>query len=184
MLQASGRLPSTVMSKTTSRSRPIASRSGVPGSPGASAEDHQPVAVVAEAQLASRAQHPVRGDAAQFPAGDRLLGLREERADRRERHAVADIEVARAAHDLERLGTGVDDDQADPVGTLDRTNLEDSAHDDLAQALPHVLDALDDEPEIVERSPQHVEVVGKRGEITEPAEVVRARSLLGVRTAR
>ncbi len=124
-------------------------------------EDHQPVAVVAEAQLAARAQHPVRGDPAQLPAGDRLLGLREERADRRERHAVADIEVARAAHDLEWLGTGVDDDQADPVGTLDGTNLEDSAHDDLAQALPHVLDALDDEPEVVERSPQQRR--GRRG---------------------
>ncbi len=34
--QASGRLPSTVMSKTTSGSRPSASISGVPGSPGAS----------------------------------------------------------------------------------------------------------------------------------------------------
>ena len=171
MLQASGRLPSTVMSNTTSRSRPSASSSGVPGSPGISASrisspsesSLRPSSVPEQSMpldVTPRIVTRVIGSSAfgrSVPTGAR--GTRSPTSKFRAPHTISSGSRA-----------GIDDDQADPVGALDGPDLEHSAHHDVAEALADVLDALDDQPQIVEGGPQHPEIVGERGEVTEPAE--------------
>ena len=49
-------------------------------------------------------------------------------------------------------------------------DLEHPADHHVVQPLADVLDRLDDEAEVVQRVAQHPDVVGERGEITEPAE--------------
>ena len=133
------------------------------------AQDQQAGAVVGEPELLPRAQHPVGPDAAHLAADD-LVAAGQDGSDRSEGHAVPHREVVRPAHDLQRLGPGIDDDAADLVGTLDRVDLEHPADHHVAQPLPHVLDPLDDQPEVVERVAQCPDVVGERGEVTEPAQ--------------
>ena len=171
MHQASGRLPSTVMSKTVSTRSPSASMIGVPGlARRLVAQDQQARAVVGETELLARAQHAVGHHAAQRSRGD-LEAPGQDGPDRRQRHPVPHLEVGGAAHDLERLRpAAVDDGEADLVGALDRADLEHPADHHVAQPLADVLDRLDDETEVVQRVAQHPDVVGERGEITEPAE--------------
>ena len=172
MHQASGRLPSTVMSKTMSGSSPSASMSGVPGSPGASSprtSSPAPSSVMPELACPSRAcrwtQTPriLRRPISKPPGQDG--------ADRGQRHPVADREVVRPADDLERRPA--------PASTTTRrirsapsigVDLGDAADHDVLEPLADVLDRLDDQAEVVERGPQHPDVVGEGSEVTEPAE--------------
>ena len=103
MHQASGRFPSTVMSKTVSGAIPSASIDRRPGLGALGAGQHeQPFAVVGEAELPSRAQHPVGDDPLHLAATD-LDPAGQHGADRGQRHEVADPEVEGPADDLERL---------------------------------------------------------------------------------
>jgi hypothetical protein len=80
------------------------------------AEDHDPLVLVAQAQLVLGADHPVRLDAAQLGLAElRAVGHR--RAGQRDRHRLAGGDVRCAADDRARL-TGADVDRADlqPVG--------------------------------------------------------------------
>ena len=120
MHQASGRLPSTVMSKTMSGSSPSASMSGVPGvARRLVAQDQQAGAVVGEPELLPRAQHPVGDDAAQLAAGD----LEAARAGWRPTGASGTRSPTAklcAPHTISSgSAPGVDDDQPDLVGALD-----------------------------------------------------------------
>ena len=75
--------------------------------------------VVAEAELARRAEHPVGPDAGHLAAAD-LHPVGHGRADGGQGHEVASRHVERAAADLQRLAVaGVDDDLVDLVGALD-----------------------------------------------------------------
>ena len=150
--QASGRLPSTVMSKTTSGSIPSASTSGHARAaiPSTSVEDHQPAPSVVESP-SSRPEHSIPFEttprivrrAISMPPGSRVptraSGTRSPSAK------------LKAPQTISRLRRPVDDHPADPVGPLDRPAT--SSHpgdDDVAEALAHALDALDHEAEVVE----------------------------------
>ena len=133
------------------------------------AQDQQAGAVVGEPQLLARAQHPVGHDAT-HRAGLDLEAAGQDRPHRRQRDPVPHREVVRPAHDLERLRPGVHQHPPDAVRALDRADLEHPADHDVTQPFADVLDPLDDQPQIVERGPQFPDIVGERGEVTEPAE--------------
>ena len=102
MHQASGRLPSTVMSKTVSASRPSASVNGVPGAATISSPStRRPAPSSERPSSAPGAQHPVGVDAAHFAAAD-LEPAGQHGADRSQGHPVPHLEVGGAADDLER----------------------------------------------------------------------------------
>ena len=102
-----------------------------------------PAVVVAEAELARRAQHAVRPLAAQLAALD-LHAVGHHGAERGQRHEVADRHVERAAADLQGLAVAaVDVDELDPVGVGVRPQVEHPGHDDAVEALADALDRLD-----------------------------------------
>ena len=93
-----------------------------------------PRVVVAEAELARRAQHAVRPLAPQLAPVD-LHAVGHRRAERGQRHEVADGHVERAAADLQRLAVaGVDVDELDLVGVgVRRAASSTSADDDAVE---------------------------------------------------
>ena len=106
-------------------------------------QDHQPFVVVAEPQLTRRAVHAARLDAAQLGLLDgHAVGQR--RADERDRHLVAGLEVLRAAHDLQRL-LAADVDLGDPelVGLGVLRLLDDLTDDDVVERSTGTLGGLD-----------------------------------------
>ena len=113
--QASGRLRVMSRSKTASAVTPSASNTGGPsGQLGREQQDAG--VVVAEAELARRAQHPVRPLAPHLAPAD-LHAVGHGGAQRGQRHEIAGGHVEGAAHDLQRLAVaGVDVDQVDLVG--------------------------------------------------------------------
>ena len=133
-------------------------------------ENQEAGSVVGEAELLAGAQHAVGGHAAQLALADfEVTG--QDRTNRRERHPVPHLEVGRTADDLEWLrSAAIDDGEADFVGTLDRADVEHPSHHHLAEPFADVLDRLDHEPEVVQGVTQCPDVVGKRSEITKPAE--------------
>ena len=142
------------------------------------AQDQQTRGVVGEAQLGARAQHAVGDDALHLAPTD-LEAARQDGADRGQRDPVPHLEVVGAADDLDRLlEAGVDQDAPDLVGALDGRDLEDPADHDVGQPLPDVLDALDDQSEVVERGAQHPDVAGELRKVTEPAEWSAQRGIL------
>ncbi len=80
--------------------------------------------VVAEAELARRAQHALGDDAANLAAFDREVAG-QHRADARERDDHAGRDVGRAAHDAELTVAEVDVGEPDPVGVGVRDDVED-----------------------------------------------------------
>ena len=98
-------------------------------------QDQDPVGVAGQAELVTRAQHPVADDAHLLgPLDAPVAG--QDRARQRDRDALAGGDVGRTAHDLERLaGADRDTGQRQPVGTrmaLDREQLPD---DDVAPVI-------------------------------------------------
>ena len=152
MHQASGRLASTVMSKTASGSIPRASAGACPGRPRRRVEDQQAGAVVGQAELPARAQHPVRRHSPHLAPAD-LEAAREHGADRGQRDQVAHREVHGAADDL---------DGSPPASTTTRrirsapsiARSPHPGHHDVVEPLAHPLDPLDDQAEVVERRPR------------------------------
>ena len=59
---------------------------------------------------------------------------------------------------------------ADAVGPLNGGDLGDPGDDDVSEPLPHPLDLLDHQAQVVERGHEHPDVIGEGGEVTEPAE--------------
>ena len=104
------------------------------GDPLGAVEHEQSLVVLAEAELAARAEHPVGDDAAQRAPGDRHP-VGEHRADRRERHERADVVVPRAADHLDRPNPVADRREPDPVRALDRVDPLHLDDDDLVQPL-------------------------------------------------
>ena len=148
---------------------PIASVNGVPGSRPVG-QEVDALVVVAEAELAGGAEHPVRPDAGHLAAAD-LHAVRHHGADGGERHEVAGGHVERAAPDLERLAVaGVDDDQVDLVGALDRPRLEHPGDDDAVEALADPLQLLDRHAEVAHLLAERDGVALERGEVTQPGE--------------
>ena len=110
---ASGRFGVIDRSNTTS-SRPSTSRTSVPSARvGRQREDAG--VVVAEAELARRAQHALGHDAADLAPLDREVAG-QHRADPGERHDHARLDVRRAAHDAQLTVAEVDVGEADAVG--------------------------------------------------------------------
>ena len=118
-------------------------------------EHHESPVVVAQSQLARRAQHAVGGDAAHLATGD-LEAAGQDRAHRRQRHVVAEVDVHRATHDLQRPVAGVDDHESNAVRALDRANLVDARDHHVLESLADVLDAFDDQAEVIEDQAQFV----------------------------
>ncbi len=118
-------------------------------------EDHESEVIVAQTQLAGRAQHPVTGDAAHL-APDDLETARQHGADGREGHVIATFEVRGAADDFERPVAGVDRDEAHAVGALDRTDLVDACDDDVLESRAHQIDSLNYQSEVVEDEAQFI----------------------------
>jgi hypothetical protein len=117
---------------------------------GACCQHHDPLVVLAEGELASRADHAVRDDTLHLPALDPETA-RQLCSDRSERHDVADGEVPGAAHDLDRLAPApVHDNPPDTVGSRDRGDLEDLSEHDVVETFPDSLDPFHHEPEGVE----------------------------------
>ena len=108
------------------------------------------VVVVAEAELAGRAQHPLRHLTADLAALD-LEVAGQVRADRRERHDHARFDVRRAAHDAHRTVAGVDVGEADAIGVGMRQDVEDPRDDHAADLAAGLVDPLDLEAELVQR---------------------------------
>ena len=92
----------------------------------------------------------------------------EHRPDRGEGDDVAFVEVPGPAHHLDRLAARLDHDPADAIGAGDGADLEHTGQDDVAEALPHVLDLLDDEAEVVEGRRQVGGVALEGGEVRQP----------------
>ena len=80
---------------------------------------------------------------------------------------VAQVDVRRPTDDLQRAVSRVDDDEADSVRAFDRTNLIDPGHDHVLEPFPDVVNALDDQAEVVEN---RAEFVGRLGEFDELAQ--------------
>ena len=92
------------------------------------------------------------------------------RTDGSQGHPVANLEIEGAADDDERTLARIDDDAADPVGSLNGIDFGDQAHHDIFEAFADLLDPLDHESQVIERGGQNPGVVGEGGEVTEPAE--------------
>src|ERR1700690_3777099 len=97
--------------------------------------------VLAESQLPGRAQHAVGRHAAHLSPRD-LETARQHGSDRSQRHVVAEVNVHRAADDLERTLSGVDYDEPHAVGALDRADLVDPGHDDVFETITNEIDAF------------------------------------------
>ena len=106
--------------------------------------------VVAEAELAGRAQHALRHLAADLAALD-LEVAGQVRADPGERHDHARLDVGRAAHHAHRAVARVDVGEPDAVGVGVRHDLEDARDDDAADLAAGLVDRLDLEAELVQR---------------------------------
>ena len=154
MHQASGRLPSTVMSKTMSGTRPSASVSGVPGlARRLVAQDQQ--AGPSSERPSSLPEHsmPLEVDAPHLAPAD-LEAAGQHGADRGQRDPVAHREVVGAADDLERVRRR---HRPRPGGSCRRLRWRRSrapGDHDVVQALAHLLDRLDHQAQIVERGAQ------------------------------
>jgi hypothetical protein len=114
--------------------------------------------VVAELQLAARAQHAVALLAADLAGLERDAGAGNEAAGRGEDALHAGARVGRAAHDLDdRAGAGVDLAQPQAIGVGMLHGLDDMADDEALQRFGRVADALDLEA-------QHGEAVAQLGQ--------------------
>ena len=107
--------------------------------------------VVAEAELARRAEHAFGDDAADLaPLDLEVAGQR--RADRRERHDHARLRCSGAPHTTRgRAVAEVDVGEPDAVGVGVRHDVEDPRHDDAVDLAARLVDRLDFEAELVER---------------------------------
>ncbi len=106
--------------------------------------------VVAEAELARRAQHALRHHAADLAPLDREVAG-EHCADAREGHDHARLDVRRAAHDPQLTVAEVDVGEPDLVGVGMRNDVEDLGDDDPVHVAAGFVDRLDLEAELVER---------------------------------
>ena len=134
------------------------------------AQDQQAGAVVGEPELLPRAQHPVGTDAAHLAADD----LEAAGQDRRRPARAGRGPPPRSCRPRTRSRAA-----PPPASTTTRrmrsapsmaSISEHPAHHHVAQPLADALDPLDDQPEVVERVAQRPDVVGERGEVTEPAQ--------------
>ena len=126
--------------------------------------------VVAEAQFLGRAEHAVGPFAAHLAAGD-LHAVGHHRADRRQRHQDARLQVGGAAGDLQRLPVaGVDVDQADAVGVGVGPDVEHLGNDDALQVGANRLDRLDRQAQAAARLGDQRRVVGQVGELGHPGQ--------------
>ncbi len=123
--------------------------------------------VVAEAELTRRGEHAFRHDAADLAAFDREVA-REDRADGRERHQHAGLDVRRAAHHAQLAVAEVDVRETDAIGIRVRHDVEDLRDDHAVDVATGFVDVLDLEAELVQR----VGDVRRRGldgsELTDP----------------
>jgi hypothetical protein len=109
--------------------------------------------VVAQAELATRAQHPVGPLTTQLAPGD-LQAVGHGGADGGQRHQIADRHVERTAADLQRLAVaGVDVDQLDPVGVGVGTQVEHPGHDDAVEPFAQAVERLDGHAQVAHRVP-------------------------------
>ncbi len=114
--------------------------------------------ILGNAHLIAGAEHAVRADAADHALLEEEPGARDGRADRREHAAHAGTGIWRAADDLNALGPGVDQADAQPLGIgmrFRRDDMGDPEGRQIGAAVGHALDleaehdqALDD---VVER---------------------------------
>ncbi len=114
------------------------------GEPGGQLDDA--FAILGQAQLVARAQHAVRGDAADRAGLEHDAGARNERARRREHAEHAGARIGRAAHHLDLARAGIDDAELELVGVGMRLGLDHARDPERRQVLGAVLDALDLEP--------------------------------------
>ena len=108
------------------------------------------VVVVAEPELARRAQHSLGDDTANLAAFD-LEVAGQHRADLRERHDHSRFDVGRAAHDAQLTGAELDVGQANAIGIGVRNDIEDASNDDTVDVASGLVDGLDFQAELVER---------------------------------
>ena len=154
--QASGRLRVRSRSNTTSRVTPSASKTGAPTRQ-ARRQDQDAAVLVAQAELARRAEHAVRPLAPQLAPLD-LQAVGHHGAERGQRHEVADRHVERAAADLQRLAVaGVDVDELDAIGLRVAAQRQHLGHDDAVDRLADDVDLLDGEAEAAHRVGQRVD---------------------------
>jgi hypothetical protein len=124
--------------------------------------------VLAEADLAARAEHAVGPLAAQLATLD-LHAARHDGAEGRQRHEIADRHVERAAADLERLAVaGVDVDELDAVGLGVRSEGEDPGDHDAVETLAEVVDRLDGHAEVAHLLAERDRMALDGGELTQP----------------
>ncbi len=106
-------------------------------------QDQDAVAIAGQAQLVTRAEHPVADGAHLLGPLDPAIA-RQDGAGQRDRNPLADRDVGGAAHDLEGLAAAdVDPGERQPVGarmTLDREQL---AHDHVVPVGAPGLEGLD-----------------------------------------
>jgi hypothetical protein len=138
--------------------------------PGPLGQDHDPVAVVAKAQLHRRADHAFRPLAPDLAPGD-LQAAWQHRADGGQGHQLAGGHVRCAADDLAGLPVaGVHPGQADPVGTGVGDDLQHTGHDDAVEAVAHPFHGLNHHAEVVEGLPQRHRVEVERSELAQPGQ--------------
>ncbi len=126
------------------------------------------VVVVAETELARRAQHAFGDDPADLAAFD-LEVAGQHRADARERHDHPGLDVRRAAHDPQLTVAEIDVGEPDPIGVGVRDDVEDAGDDHAVHVAARFLDRLDLEPELVQRVGDRVDLdVLERRELTNP----------------
>ena len=101
------------------------------------------VVVLGEFEFGGRAQHPVRGDAANDAGAQHELLAGDPGADRREHRTQAGPRVGRAADDLDRCAAGVHHADPQPVGVGVLLGAHDAGHDETLQRGGRIVDALD-----------------------------------------
>ncbi len=115
--------------------------------PGIGRQFDDAVVILAEAQLARRAQHAGAFDAADDALLEIDAGTGDMRAGGREHALHAGVRVGRTAHDLDLVRAGVDDADAQPVGIGMLVGRNHMADDEGRETLRAVLDAFDLEAE-------------------------------------
>ena len=137
---------------------------------GAAVEREDAVVILAEAELACRAQHAFAHDAADLALGD-LEVAGEHRAHFRERHDHSGLDVGGAAHDALLAVAVVDVGEADLVGVGVRQHVEDARRDHAVDLGARLFDRLDLDAELVQRVGDRGDVgdrVVERREVTDP----------------
>jgi hypothetical protein len=145
-------------------------------------EQEEAGVVVADAELAARAEHPV-GDHPAHGAPRDLHAVRQRRPDRCERHERTDLVVPRAADHLDAARAVVDGREADPVRALDRVDGLDAHDHDAVEGAAHGLDPLHDEAEVVEHRGERLGVTERSDVRLEPADRDAHQNCLSTRTS-